>query len=69
MIRATRIDELPQIFNILSGDMSWVCLLYTSLLARNYDVALGKKDLELYLDRIEQSVPKSVEAGLSLIHI
>ena len=24
MIRATRIDELPQIFNILSGDMSWV---------------------------------------------
>ena len=24
IIRATRIDELPQIFNILSGDMSWV---------------------------------------------
>lgn len=23
-IRATRIDELPQIFNILSGNMSWV---------------------------------------------
>ena len=37
--------------------------LLSRLLARNYDVALGKKDLELYLDRIEQSVPKSVEAG------
>lgn len=24
IIRATRIDELPQIFNILAGDMSWV---------------------------------------------
>lgn len=37
--------------------------LLSRFLARNYDVALGKKDLELYLDRIEQSVPKSVEAG------
>lgn len=37
--------------------------LLSRLLARNYDVALGKKDLELYLDRIEQSVPKSAEAA------
>ena len=37
--------------------------LLSRLLARNDDVALGKKDLALYLDRIEQSVPKSVEAG------
>ena len=33
------------------------------LLARNYDVGLGRRDVEMYLDRLEQSVPKSASAG------
>lgn len=33
------------------------------LLARNYDVGLGRRDVEMYLDRLEQSVPKSEKAG------
>ena len=33
------------------------------ILARNYDVGLGKRDVEMYLDRMEQSAPKSSSAG------
>ena len=33
------------------------------LLARNYDVGLGRRDVEMYLDRLEQSVPQSARAG------
>ncbi|HJA26560.1 MAG TPA: DNA primase [Candidatus Fournierella merdigallinarum] len=33
------------------------------LLARNYDVGLGRRDVEMYLDRLEQSVPQSSKAG------
>ena len=33
------------------------------LLARNYDVGLGRRDVGMYLDRLEQSVPKSASAG------
>lgn len=33
------------------------------LLARNYDVGLSQKDVEMYLDRIEQSVPQSATAA------
>lgn len=33
------------------------------ILARNYDVGLGKRDVEMYLDRMEQSAPKSNNAG------
>ena len=33
------------------------------LLARNYDVGLGPKDVEMYLERIEHSVPASARAG------
>ena len=35
----------------------------SSILARNYDVGLGKKDVEMYLDRMEQSAPKSTKAA------
>ena len=33
------------------------------LLARNYDVGIGPRDVEMYLNRIEQSAPKSTEAA------
>ncbi len=33
------------------------------ILARNYDVGLGKKDVQMYLDRMEESAPKSSSAG------
>ncbi len=33
------------------------------LLARNYDVGIGPRDVEMYLGRIEQSAPKSTEAA------
>jgi DNA primase len=33
------------------------------LLARNYDVGIGARDVEMYLQRIEQSKPPSVEAA------
>lgn len=33
------------------------------LLARNYDVGIGPRDVEMYLNRIQQSVPKSTEAA------
>ena len=33
------------------------------LLARNYDVGIGPRDVEMYLNRIQQSAPKSTEAA------
>ena len=33
------------------------------LLARNYDVGIGPLDVEMYLNRIQQSAPKSTEAA------
>ena len=33
------------------------------MLARNYDVSLSPADVEMYMDRLEQSVPKSSQAG------
>lgn len=33
------------------------------LLARNYDVGLGRRDVEMYLDRLEQSLPQSTKAA------
>ena len=33
------------------------------LLARNYDVGIGLRDVEMYLNRIQQSAPKSTEAA------
>ena len=33
------------------------------LLARNYDAGIGPRDVEMYLNRIQQSAPKSTEAA------
>ena len=35
----------------------------SQLLARNYDIALTDQDVELYMDRMERSLPRSREAG------
>ncbi len=35
----------------------------SQLLARNYDVPLSDEDVELYVDRMERSLPKSRQAG------
>ena len=35
----------------------------SQMLARNHDVSPSPADLEMYMDRMEQSVPKSIQAG------
>ena len=35
----------------------------SQMLARNHDVSPSPADLEMYMDRMEQSVPKSSQAG------
>ena len=35
----------------------------SQLLARNYDVGIGERDVEMYLRRIEQSAPQSTSAA------
>lgn len=37
--------------------------LLSAILARNHDVAITRQDVEMYLDRIEQSFPKSAQAA------
>ena len=37
--------------------------LLSAILARNHEVAITRQDVEMYLDRIEQSFPKSAQAA------
>lgn len=49
---------------VLSGMLSEEEIATLSqLLARNYDIALTDQDVELYMDRMERSLPRSREAG------
>ena len=48
----------------LSGQLPESTLsLLSRILAQNYDVGFTQRDVELYLERIEESVPKSVAAA------
>ena len=48
----------------LSGELpeSTIALL-SRILAQNYDVGFTEQDVDLYLERLEDSVPKSLEAA------
>ena len=48
----------------LSGELPENTIsLLSRILAQNYDVGFTERDVDLYLERVEQSVPKSVEAA------
>ena len=55
---------VPPELGVLSGMLSEEEISTLSqLLARNYDIALTDQDVELYMDRMERSLPRSREAG------
>ena len=55
---------VPPELGVLSGMLSEEEIATLSqLLARNYDIALTDQDVELYMDRMERSLPRSREAG------
>lgn len=55
--------HLPDLATLASALPEETVSRLSLLLARNYDVGLGRRDVEMYLDRLEQSVPQSSKAG------
>ena len=63
VLEAKRQGHLPDLATLASALPEETVSRLSLLLARNYDVGLGRRDVEMYLDRLEQSVPQSSKAG------
>ena len=63
VLEAKRQGHLPDLATLASSLPEETVSRLSLLLARNYDVGLGRRDVEMYLDRLEQSVPQSSKAG------
>ena len=63
VLEAKRQGRLPDLATLASSLPEETVSRLSLLLARNYDVGLGRRDVEMYLDRLEQSVPQSSKAG------
>ena len=63
VLEAKRQGHLPDLATLASSLPEETVSRLSLLLARNYDVGLGRRDVEMYLDRLEQSVPQSAKAG------
>ena len=63
VLEAKRQGHLPDLATLASALPEETASRLSLLLARNYDVGLGRRDVEMYLDRLEQSVPQSSKAG------
>ncbi len=63
VLEAKRQGHLPNLATLASALPEETVSRLSLLLARNYDVGLGRRDVEMYLDRLEQSVPQSSKAG------
>ena len=63
VLEAKRQGHLPDLAALASALPEETVSRLSLLLARNYDVGLGRRDVEMYLDRLEQSVPQSSKAG------
>ena len=63
VLEAKRQGHLPDLATLASALPEETVSRLSLLLARNYDVGLGRRDVEMYLDRLEQSVPQSARAG------
>ena len=63
VLEAKRQGHLPDLATLASTLPEETVSRLSLLLARNYDVGLGRRDVEMYLDRLEQSVPQSSKAG------
>ena len=63
VLEAKRQGHLPDLATLASALPEEKVSRLSLLLARNYDVGLGRRDVEMYLDRLEQSVPQSSKAG------
>ena len=63
VLEAKRQGRLPDLAALAGALPEETVSRLSLLLARNYDVGLGRRDVEMYLDRLEQSVPQSVRAG------
>ena len=63
VLEAKRQGRLPDLAALAGALPEETVSRLSLLLARNYDVGLGRRDVEMYLDRLEQSVPQSARAG------
>ena len=63
VLEAKHQGHLPDLATLASALPEETVSRLSLLLARNYDVGLGRRDVEMYLDRLEQSVPQSSKAG------
>ena len=63
VLEAKRQGHLPDLATLASALPEETVSRLSLLLARNYDVGLGRRDVEMYLERLEQSVPQSSKAG------
>ena len=63
VLEAKRQGHLPDLATLASSLPEETVSRLSLLLARNYNVGLGRRDVEMYLDRLEQSVPQSSKAG------